>query len=145
MNGSFPSQHGFRNAVQHPQHAMGYSQPAIPALTSEPGIKRTHNQAFDHESQATTQDKPESKAKIPAAPSVPRFGFSLAPATAPANAVPPVSDPASTKKKSRKHNVFGLTPKGDTYEDSDDNVDEEALFAQSGQRYACLITHTSLS
>ena len=109
-----------------------YEQPFVTNLNPGHGHKRTHNQAFNNHAATTGQTKPESKPKVPAAPGVPSFGFAL-----PTTATPPgtnavTTETAATKKKPRKNNSLGLTPKGGLHEESDNDIDEEAAYAQSG-------------
>jgi hypothetical protein len=144
VNAQTFTSNGFSNPVKDPQQDHGYVAYAKPNSSPHPGLKRTHNQAFNHSSPQPLQAKPDSKPKVPAPPSVPSFGFSLMPMETPVNDTPAISEPASTKKKQRKHNVLGLTPKGEVYEDSDDDLDEEALFAQSAQRYGQSVVKTCI-
>lgn len=62
------------------------------------------------------------------APAVPNFGFHLP-------LIPTVPMPAEAeppRKKQRTYNQLGLTPRKEEHEDSEEDVDEEAKFAQSG-------------
>ena len=81
------------------------------------GQKRPHADAF------TPRDV---KPKPLTSPAVPSFGAPLA--TTIATSPPKHEDPKPKKKKPRKHNQLGLTPKGETPEVSDDE-DEEAKLA----------------
>ena len=103
------------------------------------GQKRTHNQAFSSNNASIPQSaaKPESKPKMPAPPIIPSFGFALPGVVSqPANVGNSnAAESVEIKKKARKHNSLGLTPKGEVNEDSEDDVDEEAAFAQCGNRY----------
>ncbi|KIW07763.1 uncharacterized protein PV09_01691 [Verruconis gallopava] len=129
---------GYQNHSVHSQHSqntsLGYGhQGQIPhGIAIRPGVKRTHKQAFDkgHTKQAT--QKLESRPKVPAAPAVPSFGFSL-PAKASAEQTLIENEQNSSQKKQRKTNFLGLTPRGETRDESDEDVDEEASFAQGSQ------------
>jgi Nuclear fragile X mental retardation-interacting protein 1 (NUFIP1)/CCCH-type zinc finger len=77
---------------------------------------------------ASAFEKPQSSApRTPAPPPVPGFGNPL-PAKPPA----PVDAARKTRKKKRRHNQLGLTPKAEEHESSEeeDDVDEEAKLAQ---------------
>ncbi|KAJ9646602.1 hypothetical protein H2199_002651 [Coniosporium tulheliwenetii] len=45
---------------------------------------------------------------------------------------PPMRGGHTKEEKRRKHNQLGLTPKGEEHEDSEDEIDEEAAFANAG-------------
>jgi hypothetical protein len=66
------------------------------------------------------------RSQVKTVPATPNFGFSLALPPKP----PPVAP--SRKKKRRKTNQLGLTPKGETRDDTDEDLDEEATFASNG-------------
>ncbi|KAL2814788.1 hypothetical protein BJX63DRAFT_191343 [Aspergillus granulosus] len=83
--------------------------------------KRDHSSAFG---------KPQSTApRVPAPPPVPSFGNPL-PSKPPA----PADSPRKPKKKKRKHNQLGLTPKTEEHESSEeeDDADEETRLAAGG-------------
>lgn len=118
-------------ASQNGSQAQRFGAPSPHANT---GIKRSHVQAFDNKTIGIPNPKPESKPKVAAPPVVPSFGFALPALTASVqSSTQAVPEPAQTKKKPRTKNSLGLTPKGEVYEDSGDDVDEEASFAQSSQ------------
>lgn len=81
------------------------------------GGKRDHASAFG--------GKPPTVApSVPAPPPVPSFGNPL-----PVKP-PPAVDAANPRKKNRKHNQLGLTPKTEDHESSEeDDVDEESRLA----------------
>jgi hypothetical protein len=99
------------------------------------GVKRKREQALNSGPSKISQPKPESKPKVAAPPSVPSFGFSLPAKPPPVEPNPALGLQKPNKKKPRKNNLLGLTPQGEVHEDSDDDMDEEAVFAQSGQPY----------
>ncbi|KAL2869967.1 CCCH zinc finger protein [Aspergillus lucknowensis] len=82
--------------------------------------KRDHSSAFG---------KPQFVApRTPAPPPVPSFGNPL-PSKPPA----PADSPRKPKKKKRKHNQLGLTPKTEEHESSEeDDADEETRLAAGG-------------
>lgn len=133
------------NMMAPPPVRLGFNaqQQPGPGLHSSPagGFKRKREQNFTapHSNPNRNQPKPQATAsKLPAAPAVPSFGFQLPPKP------PPVEDASSAqkpkKKKRRKNNQLGLTPQGEVHENSDEDVDEEAQFAQSGQPYVMLFS-----
>ncbi|KAJ5936383.1 hypothetical protein N7454_005018 [Penicillium verhagenii] len=87
------------------------------------GPKPRHHNKRDH---ASAFNKPQSTApKVPAPPAVPSFGNPLPckpPPAADVTRKPPI------KKRKRKQNVLGLTPKTDEHESSEEeeDVDEES-------------------
>ena len=114
--------------------------------TSSPSVKRKRGSSNPYQgshaspnSARTSQQQRPPKAKVDVAPAVPSFGFAL-----PTVSQQPPSVDAfdnSSKKKKRKFNQLGLTPKSEEHEDSDDgDVDEEAAFqkASEGSVYAAL-------
>jgi hypothetical protein len=98
--------------------------------------KRDHTSQGPHSLQppasetSTPQQKPNSLPKVQVAPAVPNFGFSLPPKPPPLAGAP---SEKSRKKRKRKQNQLGLTPKGEVHEDTDEDIDEEAAFVQSGK------------
>ncbi|KAL2854300.1 hypothetical protein BJY01DRAFT_205873 [Aspergillus pseudoustus] len=83
--------------------------------------KRDHSSAFG---------KPQSTApRVPAPPPVPSFGNPL-----PSKPPVPADSPRKPKKKKRKHNQLGLTPKTEEHESSEeeDDADEETRLAAGG-------------
>jgi hypothetical protein len=83
--------------------------------------KRDHNSAFG---------KPQSiTPRVPAPPPVPSFGNPL-----PSKPPLPADATRKPKKKKRKHNQLGLTPKTEEHESSEeeDDVDEESRLASGG-------------
>lgn len=106
-----PNQRGPRqnNAYSHPNTAGKHVN------------KRDHISAFG---------KPQSAApRVPAPPPVPSFGNPL-PSKPPA----PADTSRKPKKKKRKHNQLGLTPKTEEHESSEeeDDADEETRLAAGG-------------
>ncbi|KAL4911864.1 hypothetical protein BDW62DRAFT_39437 [Aspergillus aurantiobrunneus] len=106
-----PNQRGSRqiNAYSH-QNSGG-----------KPANKRDHTSAFG---------KPQSVAsRVPAPPPVPSFGNPL-----PSKPPLPVVSPRKPKKKRRKHNQLGLTPKTGEHESSEeeDDADEETRLSVGG-------------
>lgn len=67
------------------------------------------------------------------APAVPSFGGPL-PSQVPPESLKSndASNAGKKKKKKRKTNQLGLTPAGEEHESSEEEVDEEALFAATG-------------
>ncbi|KAJ5675797.1 hypothetical protein N7462_008694 [Penicillium macrosclerotiorum] len=85
------------------------------------GNKRDHSSAFS---------KPQSTVpRTPAPPPVPSFGNPL-----PSKPPPAADATRKPKKRKRKHNQLGLTPKTEEHESSEeeDDIDEEAKLAQAG-------------
>jgi hypothetical protein len=82
--------------------------------------KRDHTSAFN---------KPQSTVpRTPAPPAVPSFGNPL-----PSKPPPAADATRKPKKRKRKHNQLGLTPKADDHESSEEeeDVDEESKLAQT--------------
>lgn len=81
----------------------------------------------------TSQQQRPPKAKVNVAPAVPSFGFALPTVSQqPPSSVDAVDN--SSKKKKRKFNQLGLTPKSEEHEDSEDgDVDEEAAFQKASE------------
>ena len=76
----------------------------------------------EQSSQSQDMPKPETT------PAVPSFGFTL-----PQPVVkPPVPSHQDKAKKKRTFNQLGLTPRGEDHESSEEEVDEEAVFATTG-------------
>ncbi|KAJ5702878.1 hypothetical protein N7488_010426 [Penicillium malachiteum] len=98
-----------RGRGSHP-HGNHGSKPRYPN-------KRDHASAFN---------KPASAPKVPAAPAVPSFGNPL-----PCKPPPAADATRKPKKRKRKHNQLGLTPKTEDHESSEEeeDVDEEAKLA----------------
>ncbi|KAJ5127457.1 hypothetical protein N7448_008236 [Penicillium atrosanguineum] len=89
--------------------------------------KRDHSSAFH---------KPQSTApRTPAAPAVPSFGNPL-----PSKPPPAADATRKPKKRKRKHNQLGLTPKTEDHESSEEeeDADEESKLAQPGTGAASL-------
>ena len=84
------------------------------------GQKRRHGDAFGR----SRNKNPKGQA----APAVPSFG---APLPLPVKPPVPIDNPKRSKKKKRRHNQLGLTPRVVEHESSeeDDDVDEEARLA----------------
>ncbi|KAJ9669337.1 hypothetical protein H2201_000689 [Coniosporium apollinis] len=98
-----------------------------PPMRGGHSTHQSHNPSFHN--QRHQHGKPD-KAKAKVAPQVPNFGFAF---STPQAANPPAdSTDKPKKKKRRKHNQLGLTPKGEEHEDSEDEIDEEAAFANAG-------------
>ncbi|GIJ90753.1 hypothetical protein Asppvi_009715 [Aspergillus pseudoviridinutans] len=82
------------------------------------GGKRDHASAFGGKPQAVAP-------RVPAPPPVPSFGNPL-----PVKPPPAVDTALNSRKKKRKHNQLGLTPKTEDHESSEeDDVDEESKLA----------------
>ncbi|KAJ9195470.1 hypothetical protein DTO166G4_3091 [Paecilomyces variotii] len=112
--------HGPRTSNAYSQHSTFSGQ----------GQKRPHASAFG---------KPATTApRVPAPPAVPSFGNPL-----PSKPPPAVDATRKPKKKKRRHNQLGLTPKTDEHESSEeeDDVDEEARLAQSGEAGSLRFTY----
>ncbi|KAL4802902.1 hypothetical protein BDV18DRAFT_163426 [Aspergillus unguis] len=93
--------------------------------------KRDHTSAFG---------KPQSTApRVPAPPPVPSFGNPL-----PLKPPVPADSPRKPKKKKRKHNQLGLTPKTDAHESSEeeDDADEESRLAAGGSEASAALQVT---
>lgn len=77
--------------------------------------------------------------KLSVAPPVPSFGFAL-PAL-PEKPPPPAgqADGFSKRNKKRKFNQLGLTPRGETHEDSENEMDEEAGVAATDGLYVQML------
>ncbi|RHZ51983.1 CCCH zinc finger protein [Aspergillus thermomutatus] len=104
------------------QSSTHQNQPSFGGNSMKYGGKRDHASAFG--------GKPQSVApRVPAPPPVPSFGNPL-----PVKP-PPAADAAQKlRKKKRKHNQLGLTPKTEDHESSEeeDDVDEESKLAPAG-------------
>ena len=113
----------------HTSHAHGGHHISKP--------RHHHNNKRDH---TTAFNKPQNTVpRTPAPPAVPSFGNPLP------SKPPPVADtPRKNKKRKRKHNQLGLTPKNDDHESSEEEeeVDEEAKLAQSGADAAAPLQFT---
>ncbi|KAJ5491508.1 hypothetical protein N7539_003075 [Penicillium diatomitis] len=110
-------------------HAHGNNHSSKPRQHNN--NKRDHTTAFN---------KPQNTVpRTPAAPAVPSFGNPLP------SKPPPVADATrKNKKRKRKHNQLGLTPKTDDHESSEEEeeVDEEAKLAQTGADAAAPLQFT---
>jgi len=76
---------------------------------------------------------------VEVAPAVPSFGAPLpskpvpsSASTSPDSATGDAANVKKRKKRKRKTNQLGLTPQGEDHEESEEDVDEEALFAVKG-------------
>lgn len=89
-------------------------------------VNRNRSQASQHGSSTASQRPPNSLARPQAAPAVPSFGIPL-----PLKPPPPSDNGKVSRKKKRKHNQLGLTPKADVHESSEEeeDADEEAKLA----------------
>lgn len=76
------------------------------------------------------QQRP-SKVKTDVGPSVPSFGFALPTVLQPPQVAVSNGDNAISSRR-RKFNQLGLTPRGEDRENSDEEVDEEAVFGHVG-------------
>ncbi|KAJ5358654.1 uncharacterized protein N7496_011067 [Penicillium cataractarum] len=95
------------------------------------GNKRDHTSAFS---------KPQSTVpRTPAPPPVPSFGNPL-----PSKPPPAADATRKPKKRKRKHNQLGLTPKTDDHESSEEeeDVDEESKLAQTSADAAAPLQFT---
>lgn len=93
--------------------------------------KRDHTSAFN---------KPQSTVpRTPAPPAVPSFGNPL-----PSKPPPAADATRKPKKRKRKHNQLGLTPKTDDHESSEEeeDVDEESKLAQTSAAAAAPLQFT---
>ncbi|KAJ5577833.1 uncharacterized protein N7459_006797 [Penicillium hispanicum] len=91
------------------------------------GLKTRHPSKRDH---AAAFSKPQSSApRTPAPPPVPSFGNPL-----PSKPPPAADATRKPKKRKRKHNQLGLTPKTEEHESSEEeeDVDEESKLALDG-------------
>ncbi|KAE8150995.1 hypothetical protein BDV25DRAFT_153511 [Aspergillus avenaceus] len=122
--GTFPGPSHGNQRGPRPYNAYNNQGPAGGHSGSHSGPhmnKRDHASAFG---------KPHSVApRVPAPPPVPSFGNPL-----PSKPPPQADATRKPKKKKRKHNQLGLTPKADEHESSeeDDDVDEESKLAAGG-------------
>lgn len=100
-----------------------------PPMRGSRGTHQSYNPSFP--SQRPQHHGKPDKARAKVAPQVPNFGFALSP---PQGVQAPSVDATDKpkKKKRRKHNQLGLTPKGEEHENSEDGIDEEAAFASGG-------------
>ncbi|KAL4977808.1 hypothetical protein BDW66DRAFT_29787 [Aspergillus desertorum] len=115
-SGSFPGPQ--RPNQQSPRRNTAYSHQSSPGKHAN---KRDHTSAFG---------KPQSTApRVPAPPPVPSFGNPL-----PSKPPTPVESQRKPKKKKRKHNQLGLTPKTEEHESSEeeDDANEETRLAAGG-------------
>ncbi|KAL9056152.1 MAG: hypothetical protein Q9162_003113 [Coniocarpon cinnabarinum] len=113
-----------------------YSPPTGPAMDRISNSRSTQPNA--HHEQHSGKRKRESAPSVPAAPAVPSFGGPLPqwqPSSA-ANAAPQHAQgqqnqmSENQRKKQRKDNRLGLTPKSEDHENSEgDDADEEATLA----------------
>lgn len=91
------------------------------------GPKSRHNNKRDH---ASAFDKPQKNVpRTPAPPPVPSFGNAL-----PCKPPPAADVTRKNKKRKRKHNQLGLTPKTEEHESSEEeeDMDEESKLAHVG-------------
>ncbi|KAL4883653.1 hypothetical protein BJY04DRAFT_22524 [Aspergillus karnatakaensis] len=116
-----PNQRGPRQA-----NTYNHQQPS-----NKQTNKRDHSSAFG---------KPQSVVpRVPAPPPVPSFGNPL-----PSKPPVPADSPRKSKKKRRKHNQLGLTPKTEDHESSEeeDDADEESrLIVADGPGSALQVTY----
>ncbi|KAL4752647.1 hypothetical protein BDW72DRAFT_170705 [Aspergillus terricola var. indicus] len=115
-SGSFPGPQ--RPNQRGPRQNNTYNHQSSPGKHAN---KRDHTSAFG---------KPQSTApRVPAPPPVPSFGNPL-----PLKPPTPVDSQRKPKKKKRKHNQLGLTPKTEEHESSEeeDDADEETRLAAGG-------------
>lgn len=106
-----------------PAHGRG-SWPSHPH--GNHGPKSRHHNKRDH---TAAFSKPQSTApRTPAPPAVPSFGNPL-----PSKPPPAADATRKPKKRKRKHNQLGLTPKNEEHESSEEeeDVDEESKLAQT--------------
>ncbi|RDW81764.1 CCCH zinc finger protein [Aspergillus mulundensis] len=105
-----------------------------------------HNHQNSHGKHANKRDhasafgKPQSTApRVPAPPPVPSFGNPL-----PSKPPTPTDSSRKPKKKKRKHNQLGLTPKTEDHESSEeeDDADEETRLAAGGAGAAAALQVT---
>ncbi|KAL4872192.1 hypothetical protein BDV12DRAFT_162460 [Aspergillus spectabilis] len=120
-----PMRWGFENNMGHTGSFAGAQR----ANQRGPRQSNAHNHQQPSNKHANKRDhssafgKPQSVApRVPAPPPVPNFGNPL-PSKPPA----PADNPRKPKKKRRKHNQLGLTPKTEEHESSEeeDDADEE--------------------
>lgn len=106
-----------------PGHGRG---PRPPHPHGNHGPKSRHSHKRDH---SAAFNKPQSTVpRTPAPPSVPSFGNPL-----PCKPPPAADATRKPKKRKRKHNLLGLTPKTEEHESSEEEeeVDEESKLASS--------------
>lgn len=112
-----------------PAHGRG----SWPHQHGNHGPKPRNHQKRDHSS---AFNKPQSTTpRTPAAPAVPSFGNPL-----PSKPPPAADATRKPKKRKRKHNQLGLTPKTEDHESSEEEeeADEESKLAQTGPAAASL-------
>ncbi|KAJ5092184.1 Zinc finger CCCH-type [Penicillium alfredii] len=105
---------------------------AQPGHTRGPRLSHPHGNHGPKQKHATKRDhtaafsKPQSTLKTPAPPPVPSFGNPL-----PVKPPPAADAIRKPKKRKRKHNQLGLTPKTEEHESSeeDEDVNEESKLA----------------
>lgn len=107
----------------------GERNPNYPKRNSTPSsyhIKNNRMQNPKRGASTASQRSGSSPARAQAAPAVPSFGISL-----PLKPPPPSDNGKISRKKKRKHNQLGLTPKADVHESSEEEEDgdEEAKLA----------------
>ncbi|KAJ5986889.1 hypothetical protein N7451_011254 [Penicillium sp. IBT 35674x] len=115
--------HGNGNGNGH-GHGRGGHRGSHHGNHGNHGPKSRHPGKRDH---ASAFNKPQSTVpRVPAPPPVPSFGNPL-----PCKPPPAVDATRQPKKRKRKHNLLGLTPKTDEHESSEEeeHVDEEAKAA----------------
>ncbi|KAJ0421040.1 hypothetical protein BJY00DRAFT_114971 [Aspergillus carlsbadensis] len=113
----------------HPSHRPNQRGPRQSNAHINQPFQGKHTHKRDHSS---AFGKPHSTApRVPAPPPVPSFGNPL-----PSKPPVPADSPRKPKKKKRKHNQLGLTPKTEEHESSEeeDDADEETRLAASGER-----------
>ena len=115
---------GAFNSYGRPHPHLPSQSPAFQRNTNQPS--NTVGKKRRHEHLASTSISPE------VSPAVPSFGLSL-PSKPDWISTPHDGSRKRSNKKPRKYNQFGLTPRADEHEESeDDDVDEEATNAHLG-------------
>ena len=111
--------HQLQNPSTDPRYARHSPPNSFPGNRGR-GHKRVHSDAFG--------PKHRTPMRTPAPPAVPSFGNPL-----PVKPPVPQENSKRPRKKKRKHNQLGLTPKAEEHESSEEeeDVDEEAKLAAS--------------
>lgn len=127
-----PIRMGFGDEINTSSHSSTFDSLGMKRKRDAPfqGNQHPHHNHIGKASNGRPPSQGKQKVKTEVAPSVPSFGFAL-PAK-PVSQLPPSAQAQRPKKKQRKFNQLGLTPRREEHEDSEEEVDEEAAFTQAG-------------
>jgi len=133
--GATPPSSTFQSFASPPIR-MGFNDGHAPQQNGFHGQKRKRGEGAASSRSRYAQKSQQPRTDIKAAPAVPSFGPSL---SLPPRPPSPIqfggkvkrknNSNNNNKKKRRKINQLGLTPRGEDPEDTDEEIDEEARFA----------------